>query len=54
MRNSSWTGRAPRSLHQAFGPYTNHHITGDSRQTGYGWAWWAAMVVCCVLTLIAV
>jgi hypothetical protein len=44
MRNSSWTGRAPRTTQQAFGPYTSRHVY-DPRPTPR-WHRWAYGVVC--------
>lgn len=44
----------PRTLEQAFGPYTSREITEPKDPNAYGWAWWAAMVVVAVITLTLV
>jgi len=44
MNNSNWTGRTPRTLGQAFGPYATIHRTG--RQ--YDRHLWIAAIALCV------
>lgn len=51
MKNSSWTGRAPRTLDAAFGCGTSRRFTNDEQDPGYSWLWWAAMVAVCVVGL---
>lgn len=45
-RNSSWTGRAPRTLEQAFGPYSRMDVT----ERGHGVVVWISTVTLCVLS----
>ena len=33
MNNSNWTGRAPRTMQQAFGPYASLHRTKQNSNT---------------------
>lgn len=47
-RNSSWTGRAPRSLEQAFGPYSR--FDSDMTERGHSVVTWLATVALCVLS----
>lgn len=49
-RNSSWTGRAPRSLEQAFGPYHRMDVT----ERGHSVVTWMATVALCVLSVLIV
>jgi hypothetical protein len=35
-RSSAWTGKAPRSVTEAFGPYTSPHVY----DTRHSWPWW--------------
>lgn len=50
--SSAWTGRAPRTCQEAFGPYTDYRIA-DVRPAAPAWPWiaWAAVVMS---TLLAV
>lgn len=43
MNNSNWTGRTPRTLGQAFGPYATMHRT-ERRSDRHLWI--AAIVLC--------
>lgn len=45
-RNSSWTGRAPRTLEQAFGPYSRM----DTTERGHSVVTWLATVALCVMS----
>lgn len=47
-RNSSWTGRAPRSLEQAFGPYSR--FDSDVTERGHSVVTWLATVALCVMS----
>lgn len=47
-RNSSWTGRAPRTLHKAFGPYSR--MDSDVTERGHSVVAWLATVALCVLS----
>lgn len=49
FRNSSWTGRAPRSLQQALGPYAEYHP-----EPSYSLAWCWAMAVVAVVGAAAI
>ena len=51
-RNSSHTGRASRSLNEAFGPYTSRDF--QERETGYAGWWWYSMAVIAVLTVVII
>ena len=53
MQNSSYDGRARRTLNEAFGPYTSRDFH-EVDPPGYPAGWWAAMVVVAVLSLIAI
>lgn len=48
-RNSSWTGRAPRTLEAAFGPHTRSEIS--ERPTGYPPLWWVCVAVIAAATV---
>lgn len=51
FRNSSWTGRAPRSLTEALGPYA----TAEFRpEPSYSLAWCWAMAVVAVVGAVAI
>ena len=43
MNNSNWTGRAPRTTQQAFGPYATLHRT-QRRSDRHLWV--AAVLLC--------
>lgn len=45
MKNSSWTGRAPRSLQDAFGPYTDRYVYDTSPKDKHGWVYAAVCLV---------
>lgn len=47
-RNSSWTGRAPRTLEQAFGPYSR--MESDVTDRGHSVVTWLATVALCVMS----
>lgn len=42
------TRKHPRTLEEAFGPYTGHEFE-DDKPTGYGWLWWSAIVTISVI-----
>ena len=42
----------PRTLNEAFGPYTSQEFT--ERETGYPWTWWALMAAIAMVTLALV
>lgn len=46
MNTSNWTGRAPRTVQEAFGPYTDRHVY-DTRNTPrwHGMAWAAVCLL---------
>ena len=45
------TKRHPRTMEQAFGPYTSHYIQ-EPHPTGYGITWWIAMVVIAIIAVV--
>lgn len=45
--SSAWTGRAPRTCQQAFGPYTSYQVQDPVIEGSRYWLCWA--VVCVVL-----
>lgn len=45
------TRRHPRTLQEAFGPYTSHDLQPMREARGYGVAWWVSI---CVVSLIGV
>ena len=47
------TRKFPRTMQQAFGPYTGHVIS-EPREAGYPAAWWACMALIAVFALVAV
>lgn len=47
------TRKYPRTLQQAFGPYTSNEIV-DPSDTSYPWTWWALMVAVSLVTLVIV
>lgn len=53
--SSSWTGRAPRSCKEAFGPYTDYRIEDNDRPRYAGVAWivWAIVVWALIGLLMA-
>ena len=46
--SSAWTGRAPRTCQEAFGPYTNYAVV-DSAPKGRVWPWLVWALVCFAL-----
>jgi len=46
MNNSNWTGRAPRTVQQAFGPYASLHRKKQNSNTH--------LVIAAVLMLLAI
>lgn len=42
------TRKHPRTLEEAFGPYTGHEFE-DDKPTGYGALWWSAVVIISVI-----
>ena len=44
-RNSSWTGRAARSLTEAFGPHTSPHVYETVRTPWWAWVMYALVTV---------
>jgi hypothetical protein len=45
------TRQYPRTLEQAFGPYTSRHI---EEKADYSAGWWAALIVCALVGLVMV
>ncbi len=54
MRNSNYTGRFPRDLNSAFGPYTSTQFEDDKPPAGYGWVWWGCMIVILMATVLII
>ena len=54
--SSSWTGRAPRTCQQAFGPYTNHRIENCDQPHASAAVWlaWAALLMSVIACVLAV
>jgi hypothetical protein len=49
-RSSAWTGRAPRTLEEAFGPYTSADFPEDPVTTrGHAVAAWVGVAILSVL-----
>lgn len=46
------TRRYPRTLNEAFGPYTSSHI--EEKPTGYSLAWWLAVCACAVACAVVI
>ena len=44
----------PRTMQQAFGPYTDDTLHPKPEPTGYSTAWWAAMGCIAVATLVVI
>lgn len=53
MKNSSWTGRAPRTLEAAFGPYTSHRFVETSRRVSR-LDWWLGVALAVAVGIAAV
>lgn len=47
------TRKYPRTMQEAFGPYTGREID-DTDNTGYSTAWWAALGVVSVIAMIVI
>jgi len=47
------TRKHPRTLQEAFGPYTSNRIDEANTQSGYGRAWWFA-IYCIALAAFVV
>ena len=47
------TRKYPRTMQEAFGPYTSNQLV-ERNSSDYGWAWWAAIVVVSVVSLIVI
>jgi hypothetical protein len=43
------TRKCPRTMQEAFGPYTSREIT-EPRETGYSAAWWFAIAAVAIVT----
>jgi hypothetical protein len=48
------TRKYPRTLNEAFGPYTSTHFVEDKQPEAYGWVWWACIVVILMLTVLLI
>lgn len=48
------TRRHPRTMAEAFGPYTDNTLHPMPEQHDYSPAWWAAMVVIAAVTVILI
>lgn len=46
------TRKYPRTMSEAFGPYTSYTI--EEQRADYSAGWWAWMAVCAILTLVAI
>lgn len=46
------TRKYPRTMQEAFGPYTGREI--HDQDTGYSTAWWAALGVVSVIAMIVI
>ncbi len=44
----------PRTMQQAFGPYTDDTLHPKPEPTGYSTGWWVAMVFCAVAALVVI
>jgi len=51
MKHSNYTGRTPRTLNSAFGPYTSDRIDEDPAET---WMFWLAVSVTVLLVTLIV
>lgn len=45
------TRKHPRTLDEAFGPYTSHKI--HEPPTDYPWAWWACLTIIALFSVAA-
>ena len=52
MKNSNYTGRTPRTLNSAFGPYTDEYIYDDD--PAQPWMFWLAVGVTVLLAVLIV
>ena len=54
MKNSSYTGRAPRSMRDAFNPYCDDSLQPmrDDRDYSVGWYAWMACIAAVTVVLI--
>ena len=43
LENTVNTRRYPRTMQEAFGPYTSHELH-DPKSEDEGWLWWACIV----------
>ena len=50
MKNSNWTGRTPRDMQSAFGPYTDNQIAEDT-PPWRGHEFWLALICVGVVAL---
>lgn len=50
--SSAWTGRAPRTCQEAFGPYTSYAVTAPSESHRTAWIIWAVLTVALILVII--
>jgi hypothetical protein len=50
VNNSNWTGRVPRDLQEAFGPYTDRNVYDTtSHPAWHRWAYGVACIAAVVL-----
>ena len=50
--HSNWTGKSPRTLQEAFGPYESLYIQEDTKVDNTGWKIYATILFVSVLATI--
>lgn len=52
--HSNFTGRCPRSMAQAFGPYTSNELAGmpDGVREFSQWLKWGLVLIACLLAFV--
>lgn len=48
------TRRHPRTLQEAWGPYTSHDLQPMPDRNDYTAGWWLAMAVCAAVTVVLI
>ena len=54
MKNSSWTGQAPRTMRDAFNPYTSDDLQPMRDDRDYSVGWWAWMACIAAVTFVLI
>lgn len=52
--NSSWTGRAPRTMADAFNPHVDNRLQPMPDERDYSVSWWAWMVACAAVAVFLI